>query len=352
MDNPEDYMEIPQAASEDIIESQVIERLFDILLAVFFLIMTLPIMAVLFPAVAVFIGRPVLYGGVRYGKNKSPFVMYKFRTLSAEYESQKEGKLLSYDEHMRLHWFCRFLRESRLDELPQLFNVLIGDMRFIGPRPERPSVYRGMCQGIRNYDKRFEVKPGMIGYSQLFTPHSTPKRIRSFIDNRGFRSRKKLFDVGYLTLITAFAVLERTTRWVADFFVTGILKIWRGKKYCGKRRLDRVRIKDGQVFWCKDEWGKECMIAHEEKPFGTLVDMNEEYVRIDTETELDAGSPMILRLLTARSSAICRGIVLRGSEAMSRGGYTYILKYESISDLNGYFIDQHFLKKSLMKYLI
>lgn len=280
--------------------------------------------------------------------------MYKFRTLPVGFENQKEGLLFSYNDYAQLHWFNRFLRDSRLDELPQLVNVLMGDMAFLGPRPERPAVYRKTCRMIRNYDERFKVEPGLIGYSQLFTPHSTPKRIRSFIDNRASHHRKNLVQVGYLTLITCFAVLKKAGQLLATFFVRGVLITRIGKQYSEKRLLDRVRIQGGRAFRCEaNERAKECMILYADKPFGTLVDMNEEFCRIDTDGKLDENTPMVIRLVTDRSSAICRGRILKGFAVMNpTAGYTYILKYEPVSDLNGYFIDQHFLNKSLMKYLL
>ncbi len=354
MGNSVKLRRMSKASSGYLILSQVAARLLNILFAGFFLTLSFPVLVILFPAVAIFNGRPILYADIRYGKNKKPFTMYKFRTLPIGFETQKEGLLFSYNDHAQLHWFNRFLRDSRLDELPQLVNVLMGDMAFLGPRPERPAVYRRMCRMIRDYDERFKVEPGLIGYSQLFTPHSTPKRIRSFIDNRSSRYRKNVLQIGYLTLITVYAVLKRGGKLLATFFVKGVLKTWIGKQYSEKRLLDRVRINGGRAFLCKDnDRVKECMIAHADKPFGTLVDMNEEFCRIDSGAKLDENNPMVIRLVTDRSSAICWGRILRGLAVMNpEAGYTYILKYEPVSDLNGYFIDQHFLEKSLMKYLL
>ena len=104
--------------------------------------------------------------------------MYKFRTLPVGAQKKIGSKLLSF-RHCKLPFFSKFLRDTRLDELPQLFNIMKGEMDFLGPRPLRPEIYDHMCKGITNYDLRFNVRPGLVGYSQLFTPHSSPKRIRA-----------------------------------------------------------------------------------------------------------------------------------------------------------------------------
>lgn len=75
-----------------------------------------------------------------------------------------------------------FLRDTRLDKLPQLVNVRRGEMNLVGLRPERREVYQNARKSIRGYERRFSVRPGMIGYWQVFTPHRTYKRYRSIVD--------------------------------------------------------------------------------------------------------------------------------------------------------------------------
>ena len=118
-------------------------------------------------------GGPVFYRGTRLGRNKKPFQMYKFRTLVPDAESTVGARLHSPKMGLETP-IGRFLRETRLDELPQMINVIKGDMDLVGPRPERPLIYETLCKNIPGYDTRFRVKPGVIGYSQLFTPPSAP----------------------------------------------------------------------------------------------------------------------------------------------------------------------------------
>ncbi|MDA0655343.1 MAG: sugar transferase, partial [Proteobacteria bacterium] len=126
------------------------------------------------------------------------------------------GGLLSSSDRLETRT-GKLLRETRLDELPQLINVVLGDMSLVGPRPERRAVYESQCKHIPGYDNRFAVKPGIIGYSQLFTPHSAPKRARSLLDNYYVRRRQKWFvDI----IFFAFALL-----WLAQRAAAKALKI-------------------------------------------------------------------------------------------------------------------------------
>ena len=109
------------------------------------------------------------------------FQIYKIRTLATKAESDFANKILSPDSNLELT-FGRFLRETRLDELPQLLNILKGDMNILGPRPIRKTIYEKNCKKIKNYGCRFVVKPGLLGLSQILNPHSAPKRIRAVID--------------------------------------------------------------------------------------------------------------------------------------------------------------------------
>ena len=155
------------------------ERLF----ATIFLLISLPLFIVVPVIIKLQDGGPVFYISRRMGKDKQLFNIYKFRSLAPQAE-QKIGAQLLHHSHQEETRVGRFLRDTRIEEIPQLLNVILGHMQFLGPRPERPSLYAVQCAHIPGYDRRFAVKPGLFGYSQIFTPHSTPKRIRTRIDNR------------------------------------------------------------------------------------------------------------------------------------------------------------------------
>ena len=157
----------------------------------------------------VFLGSPVIYKGTLLGLHKQEFTMYKFRTLPVDARKSIGSDLLSY-KHNMLNPFTKFMRDTRLDELPQLVNIIKGDMNFVGPRPIRPEVYEKVAHSIPDFDIRFEVKPGMIGISQLFTPHSSPKRIRSLIDNHLVNKTQNIFWVLGLVIYTIGVVIKET----------------------------------------------------------------------------------------------------------------------------------------------
>lgn len=136
------------------------KRLFDILVALSLLVLTLPLMLVTALAVRQVLGPPVLLRQTRPGKGGIPFLFYKFRTMTEERDGS--GRLLP-DEY-RLTPFGRWLRASSLDELPQLINVLKGDMSLVGPRP---LLMEYMPLYSPQQARRHDVRPGITGWAQV-----------------------------------------------------------------------------------------------------------------------------------------------------------------------------------------
>jgi lipopolysaccharide/colanic/teichoic acid biosynthesis glycosyltransferase len=141
----------------------------DILLAGSALVACTPVMA-LCAAVVRLSGKPVLYRGERVGRFGRTFRMYKFRTLKPGAE-QRLGRHLGEEltrlTAAELTWTGVRLRRSKLDELPQLWNVVRGDMSLVGPRPIRPAFFEELCEEIPAYWQRLVVRPGVTGFAQL-----------------------------------------------------------------------------------------------------------------------------------------------------------------------------------------
>jgi sugar transferase EpsL len=137
-----------------------LKRLFDLSSAMFLIAITLPIQALVAMLVWVFLGRPVIFRQKRAGLGGKPFVMMKFRTMSATCDNA--GRLLPDAD--RLTRFGKLLRKTSLDELPELYNVLSGQMSLVGPRPLHVS-YNDRYTAFQR--RRLEAKPGITGWAQV-----------------------------------------------------------------------------------------------------------------------------------------------------------------------------------------
>ncbi len=109
---------------------------------------------------------PAFYSQIRVGKNGKAFPVFKLRTMVVEAE-EKTGPILSWSGDPRVTRFGQFLRKTHLDELPQLWNIIRGDMSFIGPRPERPEFVNRFRGEVGGYEWRLKVKPGITGLAQI-----------------------------------------------------------------------------------------------------------------------------------------------------------------------------------------
>ena len=146
------------------------KRCFDLLLALLFFIVLWPFMLLTALAVKLESPGPVLYHQVRVGLNGRHFRIYKFRSMRQD--AEKAGQAVwAKKNDARVTRVGAFIRNTRLDELPQLYNVLAGQMSFVGPRPERPEFVKDLAQQIPFYEARHKVKPGLMGWAQLKYPY-------------------------------------------------------------------------------------------------------------------------------------------------------------------------------------
>jgi lipopolysaccharide/colanic/teichoic acid biosynthesis glycosyltransferase len=148
----------------------------DIFLAAFFLLISLPVSLPIALAILVTSGRPILYRGERVGRAGTTFTMLKFRTLRPGAE-ERLGPYLGEELVRRTHAeetrLGRWLRSTQLDEIPQLWNVLVGDMSLVGPRPIRPRFFEELAEELPAYWQRLVVRPGLTGFAQVRRGYET-----------------------------------------------------------------------------------------------------------------------------------------------------------------------------------
>lgn len=141
------------------------KRVFDLTVAIVGLLTTWPLMILTAIVIKLREGGPVLYSQTRVGKAGVPFTLYKFRTMRCDAEA--DGMAWCQPNDPRVTPIGRFLRKTRIDELPQLWNILKGEMSVVGPRPERPEFAGPLSSVIPFYDERHLIKPGLTGWAQI-----------------------------------------------------------------------------------------------------------------------------------------------------------------------------------------
>lgn len=176
-----------QAKSRGIVYNYI-KRMVDIVVSLVILILTSPIIAISFLIVYLQDFKNPLFSQLRVGVDNNEFKMYKIRSMINN--AEKHGAKWAVENDVRITRFGKFIRKTRIDELPQLINVLNGDMSIIGPRPEREIFYKEFEKEIKNFRDRLHIKPGLTGWAQVnggydLTPKEKLKLDLFYIDNMG-----------------------------------------------------------------------------------------------------------------------------------------------------------------------
>lgn len=148
------------------------KRAFDLVFSIAFLLLLSPLLLIISSAIKLSDGGPVLYSQVRCTEKAKRFKIFKFRTMVVD--AEKDGiAILAKEDDPRITPVGKLLRQSRLDELPQMINILKGEMSFVGPRPERPEIIEQYKRLLPEFDFRLSVKSGLTGYAQVLGRYNT-----------------------------------------------------------------------------------------------------------------------------------------------------------------------------------
>lgn len=181
------------------------KRVFDVTVAAVGLLILLPICAITALLVKLTSRGPVVFKQTRVGRDGKLFEMYKFRTMCVDAEKES-GPVWAKKNDCRITPIGKFLRKTRIDEIPQFVNVIKGDMSIVGPRPERPIFVEKFVKEIPDYEKRLAVKPGITGLAQVW--HRYDETIEDV-------KKKIKYDILYIKKFcfwTDLGILLRTVR--------------------------------------------------------------------------------------------------------------------------------------------
>ena len=200
------------APAPDGIEA-ALHRLFDIVLSLAMLVFTLPLMLLTAVAIRLDSRGPVLYRQERVGQHGRCFTLLKFRSMRPDAEAS--GPVWASQRDARVTRVGAFIRLTRIDELPQLINILRGEMSFIGPRPERPHFVEQLERVLPSYSERSRVKPGLTGWAQVNYPYGASvedARAKLSYDLYYVRNRSLLLDLLILLATVRVVLFQRGAR--------------------------------------------------------------------------------------------------------------------------------------------
>lgn len=200
-------------------DQKIIKRLFDIILSVIALILTSPLMLITAVAIKMYDKGPILYKQERYTIDGKIFQMYKFRSMIVDAEKDGIARLAGENDD-RITPIGKAIRSIRFDEMPQLFNIIAGDMSIVGPRPERPEIAEEYMKDMPEFDYRLKVKAGLTGYAQVYGYYNTTPYDKLKLDISYIESYSLWLDIKLILLTVKILFRKQSTQGIAEGQVT------------------------------------------------------------------------------------------------------------------------------------
>ncbi len=307
--------------------------------AAIFLFLAFPIFLIIIFLMKLTSPGPIFYRGERLGKDRVPFEILKFRTLyAARAKKLTADKTLPRDNSSETA-LGSYLRRSRLDELPQLINILRGEMVFFGPRPVRAEIEDLYDRSKRSHWVRFAVRPGLVGLAQAITTHGTPKSVRARFNYMCCKSHVNYWVMMGFVLYVGMCVLRRTVseiaRAISDMFSPLSEHKWLHVGFNSPRNA-RIEIREGAS-----------------QGQGAVVGISEDVIQFVTVLPLKEGrfeAEIICRRRfhghrRARAVVTVFKITPFGIGA---NGFVHYASYRTDSEVNRYFLERYLLQSSVL----
>ena len=197
------------------IERELVKRTLDVVMSLAAAVVTLPFFVAISLAIKLTDHGPVFYKQTRLTKDGKEFEIYKFRTMVQNAEALSGARLAS-ERDPRILPVGRFLRATRLDELPQIYNILKGDMSVVGPRPERPELAAEIEKEIPEFSYRLKVKAGLTGYAQVYGKYNTTSYDKLKLDLTYIRNYSIILDFKLILMTPKIMFMKESTEGVKD----------------------------------------------------------------------------------------------------------------------------------------
>ena len=203
-------------------EYLAVKRLFDIVISLLMIVLTSPLMLLTALTIRLQDGGPAFYRQVRLTKGGKQFRILKFRSMIQEAEKDGVARLSTGEQDERITRVGKVIRALRLDELPQLFNILAGDMTFVGPRPERPEIAAQYEEIMPAFQLRLQVKAGLTGYAQIYGKYNTDPYDKLEMDLIYINKMNLLLDIQLMFATVRILFKKESTDGVKQGSVTAV----------------------------------------------------------------------------------------------------------------------------------